>query len=417
MNDVVLITIDCWRNDAADRMPNLQALTKSYEQTSVICQAPATRGAFPALLAGSYYPEVYDGFTDISPDTKSLHEVLSDTGYATGGVIASNPFLSAWKDGFDYFWNGGFEDEADGLVEKLRYGRHQLSQAMNYGLLRSEVPVDDVVDRAESWYEAQSGPRFLWMHLMDLHAPFFPGLGRAAPEGLFDAYLSHLRFMRDPDSVSAADWQTLENLYWRCVDYLDEQLTALFDFIDDDATVVVVGDHGEEFQHDEYGHARLYDECVQVPLFATSNVADSLGGNQPVQQMDVPASILDAIGVDVPDSWTGMPARDREDDTAFMLNHSPMFGRTYAGIRTPQYKVMKTFDEDTGDCLATEAYDLMANPGETRNILGETPAVRELEHRLDSFLDQPEIKSGIHEHPSEGTSAAVENRLEALGYR
>jgi hypothetical protein len=103
--DVVLVTIDCWRHDAPARMPVLSELTADYERRDAICQAPATRGAFPALLASEYYPQAYTGFDAVSDDVRSLPKVLSEAGYATCGIVGSNPFLSTWSDDFDRFWN------------------------------------------------------------------------------------------------------------------------------------------------------------------------------------------------------------------------------------------------------------------------------------------------------------------------
>jgi len=417
--DVVLVTVDCWRHDAPARMPTLGALTDGYERRDAICQAPATRGAFPALLASKYYPQAYAGFDAVSDDVRSLPAVLSDAGYATCGIVGSNPFLSTWSDDFDCFWNDGMDAEPDGseLRESVRAGASTLRHALNYVRLRSRVPASAVASRAREWYERESGPRFLWMHLMDVHVPFFPGLRKGLDEGLLDGYRSHLRFMRDPDSLSPAEYETLERFYWRSVERLDEQLSDVLGFLDDDALVVLTGDHGEEFDHGEFGHARPYDECIRVPLLSSPDLSASFGDREVLRHLDVPASIVDAVGQPVPTGWEGSPGREAEPFPAFTLNHSPQFGRTYGSIRTERYKLFRAFDEDTDEAVATEAYDLESDPGETRDLSDDPPTtVRTLERRLDEFLSRDDIRGKIHEDPRDAPEV-VEDRLQALGYK
>jgi arylsulfatase A-like enzyme len=289
---------------------------------------------------------------------------------------------------------------------------------VNYLRLRSRVPASEVAGRAREWYGSESGPRFLWMHLMDVHVPFFPGLRKGIDEGLLDGYRSHLRFMRDPESLSTAEYNALERFYWRSVERLDEQLRDVLGFVDDDALVVLTGDHGEEFDHGAFGHARPYDECVRVPLVSSPGLAASLGGRETLRHLDVPASILDAVGCPIPEGWAGSPGREADPCPAFTLNHSPQVGRTYGSLRTERYKLFKTFDEDTDEEVAVEAYDLNSDPGETRDLYDDSPptTVRTLERRLDEFLARDDIRGGIHEDPRNAPEV-VEDRLQALGYK
>ena len=413
-DDIVLVTVDCWRHDAPPAMDSLQASPVDYRRRDAICQAPATRGAFPALLAGQYYPQVYDAYDEVADGVRSLPEVLADRGYATGAVVGSNPFLSAWRDRFDYFWNDdlAFGDGDDGRFE----ASSKLGTFLDYARMRSRVTASEVADRARAWYESADPPRFLWMHLMDVHVPFLPGLRRGLREGPLSVYGAHYRFMQDPESVSAADRRTLERLYWRSVDYLDEQLPDVLG-VDPDATTVVVGDHGEEFDHGKCAHARLYDEVVRVPLFVTPDVADALGDESIVRQLDVPAALLASQGLSVPDSWE-VEAPPADPRPAFVLNHSPTFDRVYAGVRTADRKLIRTYDEDRPleRPISTEAYDLAADPGETHDRYGEDPGFEGLERHLDEFLEREEIRTGVLERPSAQPSS-VEDRLQALGYK
>lgn len=414
--DIILVTIDCWRDDAYEAMPQLRKRTREFTRGSAICQAPATRGAFPALLAGRYYPQAYTDYDTLRDGIESLPELLAEEGYATGAVVGSNPFLSAWESHFEYFWN----DEMDfGAAEDgqgwLSGPRSTIRDAISFATVRSRVTTGEVAARARKWYERQESPRFLWVHLMDVHVPFLPGLRRGLSAGLLDTYRTHLRFKRDPGGLLDSEYDQLENLYWQSVDFLDEQLQAIFE-IDDDAAMVVTADHGEEFDHDEYGHARLYDECIRVPLVVSPELTHHLGNGSIIRQLDIPAGILSAVGREPPDDWIAEGPPDGDVWPAFSVNHSPNFERVYAAVRTERYKLIETFEESMGEPVRTELYDLEADPDERTDRAGDHPEQQSLTETLHAFLARPDVERGILErHRTQ--SPAVEERLDALGYK
>lgn len=419
--DVLLITVDCWRHDAPPEMPRLHESLADGTRTDAVTAAPATRGSFPAILNSRYYPEAYAGFNELKPGQTSLPEALSAAGYETAGFVGSNPFLSAWADRFDAFWNDDLDAGASVLPDQVASAVESLRTGMDYARMRSRVTATDLAERAASWYDAAAGPRFLWVHLMDVHVPFLPGLRRGLSEGALATFLAHLRFVRDPASLSEAEYATLERLYWHSVDRLDETIGEVLSVVDDDALVAVTGDHGEEFDHGEFGHARLYDECVRVPLFVRNGRGRFDTGDAPVRHLDLPVGLLDAVDVAVPDDWTGdHPSPD--PDPALLLNHSPRFGAVYAGVRTDRWKLIRTFDAESMSLERTELYDLMADPDETRDLTADREVPAHLQSALDEFLSRPEIADGLHEDGSAGTGdeepdAVVADRLEALGYR
>jgi len=414
--DVVLVTVDCWRTDALQEMPRLRARLDGdgFVRASAVCAAPATRGAFAALFGGRYYPHVYAGFDEVRDDVTTLPAALSAAGYATGGFVGSNPFLNAWKTDFDVFWNDRLDEPAPSTGrERVRQVVTDVRHAANYLRLRGHVPAARVGARASDWYRRASRPRFLWMHLMDAHAPYFPGIRRALGIGPLAVYRSHWQLNRDPYGLSRADRRTLRECYRRSVASLDAQLDRVLGFLDDEAVVVVTGDHGEEFDHGGFGHARLYDEVVRVPLLVRGvpHVADG----DVVRQLDLGATALDALSVPVPDGWAGRP-HDGEVRDAFMLNHSPRFGTTYAALRTEDAKLIRSTDNDTGEVVNRECFDLVADPAETVDVSPDGDA-DELADRLDQFLDGDGVLEGIREHERTDTTAAVEDRLKALGYQ
>ena len=414
--DIVFLTIDCWRHDAPDAMDSFEQLTDGYLRRDAICPAPATRGVFPAVLAGQYYPSVYDGFDGIRDGTKPLMELLAEAGYSTGGFVASNPFLSAWEPYFDAFWNDGLTADSSRLPAKLDAVSETLRNATDYARFRGRVTTTELANRAERWYLGTDGPKFCWMHLMDVHVPFLPGFRRSVSSGLVRTLRSHYEFSKHHSEVDEETLATLEALYWECVDFLDDQIRRVFEFLDDDAVVVVVGDHGEEFHHGKYGHARLYDECVRVPLFVSPSATEWFSGAEQVRQLDIPATIASNLGFDVPSNWDGTPHGD-EVRGSFLLNHSPMLNRAYTGIRTEERKLIKTFDAETQRHLRTEAYDLAADPDETKDVSGTVEWQGRLLTELEEFVSDGDIAGNMMEDGTDLHDSTVETRLRTLGYK
>src|SRR5262249_25757249 len=121
-------------------------------------------------------------------------------------------------------------------------------------------------------------PVFLYLHYMEPHNPYDPP----------DDYLDRVRGDRpQPDRAAVNERMMFPNLgrftddmvqavkdyYDAEVISIDTALHALFDDLAarhffDDAIVVVVADHGEEFrEHELMGHHQtLYEEVLRVPL-------------------------------------------------------------------------------------------------------------------------------------------------------
>ena len=318
-NDIVLLTIDCWRYDAPSRMPRLRALVEDYDRAQAVCQAAATNRVFPPILASTYYPKAYQASGALCRDIRSLPEVLSDHGYATAGVIGSNPFLGKWSARFDAFWNDGMNATEESTNRSEYTAAHTLWNLLR---LRPRVTAEEVASRGRKWFQHTSSPKFLWMHLMDLHGPYHPGLRRGLETGLFDALYSIVRFSRHGQDVSDEVLETVRSLYWECVRKLDERITRVLEFIPEDATVVIVADHGEELHHGSISHARLYDECVRVPLFV-KNAPRCMDG-QLVRQLDLAPSLLEWSNIPRPNGWEGsshISDGERAAERRCMIDH------------------------------------------------------------------------------------------------
>jgi arylsulfatase A-like enzyme len=407
--DIVLLTVDSWRYDTTHLTQNI--VERLPNQTEAICPGAATNWVFPAILSGTYYPNAYNEAGNLEEDVLSLPQILSDEGYATAGFVANNPYVSKWESHFDKFWNGDIDS---GSTEWYSSDLEKwISRAYRTTFFKKRTAGDEVAQRAGLWYRNQSCPRFLWMHLMEPHLPYYPGLEKARKVGLLDSYRSVISYQRHGDHTSPEFIKTQRRLYNKCVERFDEYAPDLLGFVDEDAIVVSFGDHGEEFDHGHYDHERLYDECVRVPLFSVNSVG--LASNRSVRQIDIAPILLKDLGLSVPPTWDGEGRMGDEMEPALMVTPEPGSNLLHTGIRTERYKLIKSFDRDANELARTELYDLSDDPGETNNIYDSHP-VDELEHELDEFVS--EHRPAIGMNASVGmASEEVAARLEDLGYK
>lgn len=137
-------------------------------------------------------------------------------------------------------------------------------------------PPEEVFGAARAFIEdAQGHPLFLWLHLMDVHAPYPGGQD-------LEHYLLGLR-------------------------RFDVPLAAFLRSLGEDAVVVLTADHGEAFgEHGQRFHgSTLFDEELRVPLvlcLPPATLGPPRGVDTPVALVDVMPTLLDLLGLD-----TGYP--------------------------------------------------------------------------------------------------------------
>lgn len=258
-----------------------------FEHT--VAQSSWTRPSTASILTG-LYPHNHGARSRnhvLARDVAYLPEVLRSIGYRALGVssnsIAGPTF--GFRRGFSHFKQ---------LPENLSSpGIH--------------IPVWRVVNETLEWLE-RIGPEdsfFVYMHAMDPHAPYYPPephrsrFAPDAPAGALGKNMGKLQPFEIPH---------LSDLYDAEIAAVDEHFGRLLEELDrrgflDDALVVFVSDHGEEFQdHGNHGHgSNLYREQIHVPLIVQlparlrAEVERSVVEEQ-VQQIDIVPTILEAIG-------------------------------------------------------------------------------------------------------------------------
>jgi hypothetical protein len=337
---VVLITIDALRADVVnpptndERFPTFAALKRDgvvfTHASSAGTQTPLS---LSTMLSGLYFSqqrwEDYGTAGDRYPypakDTfPRVPELLSAHGVATvqeAGFV----FLAD-----DFGVMRGFREE------------HQ------FGATKSAAPAHILIGAMlERLEHADDGPLFLYTHLAEPHAPY-----RFGPKGTdYEHYLS---------AIDEADAQV-----GRVLAYLERHFA-------DRWVLLVSADHGEAFgDHQTFEHAKsLYEELVHVPLLARSPRFKARTVDERVGLVDLGPTLLDLFQVPTPATFNGQSL------VPILAGGTVTFTRPLLA----EGRLRQAFTQQDGFKViedprrkTVEAYDLAADPGETRNVFDLEP--------------------------------------------
>jgi arylsulfatase A-like enzyme/Tfp pilus assembly protein PilF len=390
--NVVLVTIDTLR---ADRLgcygyrkietPNLDKLAqRGVLFENAVAQAPLTAPSHASMFTGMY-PVVHKvrdtgGFVLESWNT-TLAEILQQQGWDTAGFVGA----SVLKKSFGFSQGFGVYDDR---MPKPAAG----AMAGEY----PERRAGEVVDRAVGWLESQSGkPFFLWVHVFDPHSPYDP----PAPFGE--------KYRGRPYDGEVA--------------YTDQQLGRLFEAVarkspPENTLMAVLSDHGEGLsEHGEYTHGVfLYEAMLRIAfLMAGPGVPASMRVKQQARTIDLLPTLLELTGVQAPTGVQGTSLAPsfsgKEVATAYSYAES-LFSKInmgwteLRGMRSNRWKYIRA--------PKPELYDLVEDPGETRNVIGSHPAeVQELEAKLRAVA-----RGGEEKVETAMVDQRTMQQLRSLGY-
>jgi arylsulfatase A-like enzyme len=368
----------------------------------------------------------------IPEDSYSLTEILSQEGYKAGG-FAHNGFISRTFDynrGFDEFQNIEEFRGDNHLIKRLgkvvndsldsKFLTKNLFRPLHKVIFRKEIFQDNfrpaghdgiITSNAIEWVKQQeSNGWFLWVHFMDAHTPY----GRY-PEHLKkirgDTDVEHTRHPGRDELVVSGEQpdQVAIDTYDAAIRSVDEHVETLLEHVPEDATVVLTGDHGEEFgRYGSFHSESLHASMTQIPLIVRSSNVEPGHYSTPVSHLDIAPTLLHDAGIDIPDHWMGEPLQvcDRDDDAAVFLTMND-------GLKAVRMGEWKLIETDSGH----ELYRVDGT-GETRvREEQETDLFEELRSTLDQFdcRIEPEYTAIVGESQEEATRS-VEDNLKRLGY-
>lgn len=448
MDNILLITIDSLRADHVgyhgyqrDVTPNIdEYAADSSTFMNAFSHVGGTRFSFPSILSG-VTPMMYGGHERISAEQTLISEVFRQGGYRTGG-FHSNLYVSG-KFGYDRGWDEFFDsapDESttskfrkwaktnlDGAVLNLLkrgYDFLESSQGLNVGSYH--VPADQITDRTIQFIENADDdkPTFAWAHYMDVHHPFLPPAEYQTEfrdQSISDQDSIQLRrkFIEEPEKVTDEEYQTFIDLYDAEIKFNDAEIGRLMETVEnewgEDYVMALTADHGDHFlEHGYFGGARLLDVKNHVPLLV-NGWGDDGSYDELVGLVDLPTTLVDTAGLDVPNNWFGQSLRNLVFEGTW--DRTEIVGgyndgeNDHVRVREAEWKLIVHEDNET-DAL----YDLSTDPGEQDNVINDYP---EQERRLRERIDEHrQLVASTHANDVErpDVDEDVKERLRRLGY-
>lgn len=369
---VILIIVDTLRSDHLgcygyhrDTTPSIDSLAGAgVRYTSVTAGEPWTLPSMATIFTGLLPLEHNarrrgENYYGLAPEAVTLTEYMTGAGYITAAffnVIFMNADFG-FHQGFDHFdchnALGTSEDRDAGTT------------------------VTEVFRWIDSEYTGD-GPLFLAVHFYDPHLTYAP------PDSFADLWRD-IEYQGDFDSswgqretvvnvnkglitLNPDDLFNLVALYDGEVAYTDSQIGRLLAGlrqrgITDDALVILVADHGEEFlDHGKMGHAHsLYQELVNVPLIVSGRgFSPGSVSELTISQADILPTVLGWCSIE--NSYGGF-GQDLLSEGFPAHRAVPSGMNMEGGYRvTSREGDLKVHLADRGNLSAM--FDLSADPGE-----------------------------------------------------
>ncbi len=170
--------------------------------------------------------------------------------------------------------------------------------------------------------------------------------------------------------------------------------------------VLLTGDHGESLMEHEiyFDHHGLYEPTIHVPLVirAPGRLPAGTRGPGYVAHQDIMPTLLDLLGEQrllrtLPfDGKSVLPLVRGERATNYTeLYLTECTWMRKRGWRTPEWKLIEALEPDFHHKPPRELYNLVDDPGETRNLAEEEPGVvQHLHDRIERWVERRVRETG-----------------------
>jgi choline-sulfatase len=384
-SQVVLLTLDTTRSDAlgcygGGGTPNLDALARTgLRYARALTPCPLTLPAHCSLMTGLDPPAhgVRDNGTGALPgDIPTLAAALAQRGYATGAFVGSKVLDRRFG------LARGFEVYDDAMPAEI---------LGEYGY--PERRAEDVVTAALGWVATlpRGRPFFLWAHFYDAHSPY-------SPPGAWEGRSDRERYAGEVAHVDAEIGRLLGSLPGEPGDRL----------------VAVVGDHGEMLgEHGERAHGFfLYRASLEVPLILHGpGVSPGQVVAEVVSTRRLASTLLSRVGKEDPAFGAPLP-----EDATSPGDTPPVYSETFLPATAHGWAALRAVSDQRHRYVQAprpELYDVLADPGETRNLVAVLP---EVARRLRAVLERLEEAEPLRHAAALEPDEDVTEMLQSLGY-
>ncbi len=342
--NVIMIVVDALRSD------HLSLYGYKRETSPFLDSLYATGSLRKVDLSFSVAAESFEGINSIlrskiwahlNNNSFSLQHLLKDQGYDLNFIVSGDHTnFSGLKS--SYGKNSDFNYYLDGSITQ-----------------KYSDPNDDriLLEGLENIPPSGKTPTYLHFHLMSVH-----NLGVRLNK--FKVY--------QPSGRTTFDAENYINGYDNGVLQADNFIKRIFSSLSEkgylqNSIVVITGDHGEALgEREEFGHSRgVYTDQILTPILIYDPENVEYKNTSYATLVDIAPTIVDRLGLPVPDSWEGVSLFSEEFNRE--LTYHQQQSEKFAIIHSKEdmrYKLI--YDSKTGK---QELYELNSDLYETKNII------------------------------------------------
>ncbi|MBT3604997.1 MAG: sulfatase-like hydrolase/transferase [Candidatus Latescibacteria bacterium] len=403
--------------------PNMERLAEMgtvYE--SHYCPSPLCMPSRSSFIAGRWVHDIqtYNNCGIFSVDTPSYGQVLDKQGVHSVFFGKVDGYCPVEKMGFSEMHGKGFRSPGD-----INFGRKPITvrpiisktgKERQDGWGPEEPPKrsrgdNRTVEAAVQWLQTTGKTMDQpWSMEINISNPHFP---QYVSEELWDLYEGHddlpehggdvesaqhpyaldLREHFQTDKFREESVRGLRRGYYGCVTFMDRKIGQMLDVLESTGLIentifAYTSDHGEMLgKFGMWWKCSLYDDSVRAPLIvAGPGFGRGVISKTAVSQLDLQASIFDAVGANRPDSWVGTPLQTLAIDDTDHVAFSEFHGH---GVRGSGYVIRKGKWKYIHNCEAPhQLFDIERDRDELHNQFENEPAVAaDMEIELRKICD------------------------------
>ncbi len=269
---------------------------------------------------------------------------------------------------------------------------------------QTEFPVEKVFDMFIAQINnTHYKPYFAWIHLFPPHAPFLPPekySGLFDPSVKFRKWKDQYRLIRPRyfSEVQQFDAGILRARYDEFIRYCDKEFERFIKELErrdylKNTVIILSSDHGESFEHGYFTHGgpHLFEQMTHIPLIIKwqgltgGKISDDI-----VDQVDIPATILDFAGIPIPSWMEGrsliplLRGEKINPEPVFAMNFdkNPRFKKITKGtiaVWEGDYKLIHYLEGNK-----SLLFNLKDDPNELNNLVDKRP---EVAHHLLNLIN------------------------------
>ena len=393
---------------------------------------PISHGAHKVLSDRN--PE-YPNCFPLEEAESTIAEILAQHGYRTAAVVANFAFVSPAL-GLDQGFQFWFDTPPRRLKPMLMSFALRFEFVNGSRFLADPVPyrrASNIKEISLKWIK-QFGDRpfFLFVNFMDPHYPYSQPIPSAdsfagtIPNSSLKNYHDGIR--KGLTELSHLQLSNVISQYDGEVAYLDSELGDFFSGLKkqghySDSIIVVTSDHGEFLgEHELLEHQiGLYQPVTRVPLIfkPAQGTAIPPASGRIVQTVDILPTIMDSLGMDIPDFIQGSSLLKDEVHPIISQHYADLHISDWYGgrFRADQIALILNMKKLILSSDGTsELFDLAVDPEEEINLANTDRETRDqMSEALATWLTTVDRKARPDDEVP-NLDAATIRRLRSLGY-